>query len=484
MKDEINERAHNDKYEKVKTPFLRERQNTTNSEQRFSEIKQEIRAISDPKIKIPETEEQWNEFYVLDEYWENRLDEIVGEVAFLKYIMPSGRNGEDLNLEKESFLKTIEDESSTYQPEFTYPELINLDLDQLEAKLKSLKQELKEAASDKHLSSWAQLINRLYQLRTNEELAKIGLLQSIKNRNNKQTFAYAKFIYGEVNDDLYQRANLRYQEMLQKPTPENISTIKERQLNPEEIKTYFEEALSIYGLNQEWQVIISNNTSAVTVKWRGKKQIIIPNKPRTESKVIGLIAHEIERHIRVGENGLQKLGILKGAIGLDRNDSLEEGAAKYLENKTLKELYDLNNEPALPFYVMGMAKAKEGATFREVFLDLCYKQVKLKLKEGLPINEAKKESADQTWTICLRVFRGFSDFSGKGFYFPKDKSYLEGELMINELLGSKYEKLLELGKINANQIPIVWALGLEPDNIKYPYKNAAKIIFEKHFKNK
>jgi len=323
------------------------------------------------------------------------------------------------------------------------------------------------------------------------------LAKNILFKNDRNTFHYARFIYGEVTDKLFQRAQERYEEILEQAREGKAEEKKESKYKDlakkiygaEDIKKYFTMALREYGLEERWKVETSKRAKAITVKQRaaGGPEILIPPKRKVNPReLIRLIAHEVETHVLRAENGrLSGLEILKGNIGLDRHHFTEEGLAILRENMVTKEIFKEKERKALPWYALAMYRVKQGANFRETFLDICEKRKKILLAKGKDEEKADQQAKRMSWGTCRRIFRGMTDLSSRnGYYFPMDLAYLAGEMEVEKLLKKGYGQYLELGKTNIRALPDIVNLGIRPENIRYPYKNVAKKIWEEELRPK
>lgn len=112
------------------------------------DLKRELKQLIDPKLELPQTQEEWGEFYVLDEYWEKRIEEAFGEINVLSLIAPAGKDGRNIDQEKAEFFRTLDDPESSFVPSFSYPQLEKVDLEVAEKKLFEMKKELKDAQKD------------------------------------------------------------------------------------------------------------------------------------------------------------------------------------------------------------------------------------------------------------------------------------------------------------------------------------------------
>ena len=162
-----------------------------------------------------------------------------------------------------------------------------------------------------------------------------------------------------------------------------------------------------------------------------------------------------------------------------------------LENSYVDAEYDFSM-----YYILAIEKIKKGWNFNKVYkyiFNKCYKEYlcdcgyynkKNINKKKVIEKDCEKKSVDISKRICVRVFKSFDPKKG-GMYFPKDKIYFEGEVIIRELnkikSGEKLEKYLYLSRVDAKYIPALIKIGA------YKYEkdfNRIKEIAERLWNNK
>ncbi|MBL7155051.1 MAG: DUF1704 domain-containing protein [Candidatus Portnoybacteria bacterium] len=447
----------------------------------------ELEKEKDKELEVPQAREKTERLLELDKRWSKELEPLVEGLDMTTLVAVKGREGRSTDEEKDDFLKSLDKPESNFNPTFEYPHLKKYNLDQIETSLRKLKGRIKQEEPEV-------VINELYRYKVNVEIAQVMLAKNILLKNDRNTFRYAKFIYGEVTDELFQRAQERYKEMLKQATEKKeekkeskYKDLAKKIYRAEDIKKYFTMALQEYGLEGRWKVEISKRAKVITVKQRaeGGPEILIPPKRKVNPReLIRLIAHEVETHVLRAENGrLSGLEILKGNIGLDRHHFTEEGLAILRENMVIKEVFKEKERKALSWYALAMYRVKQGANFRETFLDIYEKRKKILLAKNKDEEKADQQAKRMSWGTCRRIFRGMTDLSSRnGYYFPMDLAYLAGEMEVEKLLKKGYGQYLELGKTNIRALPDIVNLGIRPENIRYPYKNVAKKIWEEELR--
>lgn len=320
---------------------------------------------------------------------------------------------------------------------------------------------------------------------------KNNLFKELDNNNLKEALRYLKIVCKHTDEFSVENNDNWYKEKLEgikeEREEDNIEErLKENKFNAEDIKNYFEIALLKGGLKDSgYKVIIDSAVKSIGVFKKHPKYdnpvILIPENREVDGiKLLELIAHEIGGHIASGfYNNKQGLG----AMSLGRNwETYNEGSAKINEVEIKKEIlgnsyldFKINSSP---FYVLAMEKIKNGGDFNETYkyiFDLAKKEFLVKGRDSFKSEEDANKIAEKT---CRRVYRGF-DKKERGKYFPKDLSYLVGELGAQEMKKNRADKYLYLSKVDPELIPDLIKMGI------YTYekglnmtKNVAKQIWQ------
>lgn len=254
-------------------------------------------------------------------------------------------------------------------PKLDYPKISLEKLDEIESNLRSLKKEIK-------VSEENQIVRQTYIWRINEKLAEVGLLRVVAAGNMRNFKRYTEFIYGAPSKEIFDHLINRLRQRLSKQTdstkpglaevarelladmPEAIdvtlglpevdvvSVAREQtraelsdiisaaevegELNAQQIKSLFEEALQKLKADG-WSVVVTTDSGTAINVSQENREVRIPEKRKVLfQKVQKLIAHELGTHVARRENGVRsKLMLL--ALGLDRYESGEEGVATMRE---------------------------------------------------------------------------------------------------------------------------------------------------------
>lgn len=455
--------------------------------------------IKNDQLTLPEPgSKEWLEIREQDSYWAEKIRPILSGLEVTELIEPSGGEGRSLNEEKDRFLESLDDETSDHCPEFSYPNLEEIDLDGKEEELSEIRDEIKEKSDEGNEAQ--QIVTKLYHYKINEELARVRWLKAVKDGDDNRAFRYSNFIYGSLRDEHVELANKRYDELIEmvdsmedeeESWKQGYQNIDEAIYESKDIQKFFRAVIEEYGFEDQWNVEITDEVSSITDQYKHKNgpRIAIPvGRKVSAEKLLELSAHEIEAHALSDVNGsLSDLFILSGDIQPDRTEDIEEGKAVIRQEQALQEIFGESYETTggLPWYVFAMAQAKNGANFRETFQAVEEKRYQYELRKADGDKEKARSAAQrQTWVTCRRVFRSITDLSQGGRFFSKDKSYLSGRNDVDKVVSASKSPWLDIGKVNIRTLPEMFQLGVNPENIKHPYKNATKIVWGKTLSEK
>lgn len=445
-------------------------------------VAEEIESARQKNLEIPEDPEKTKEILEREKVWADKLTEI-HQKHNLEVYPPIFVNidSDTEKTEKEKFFSSLK-EDSDFSPTFVYKESQFYDFETPEEKLLALKTELVGQEKDP-------IVQALYRQRINVSLAVLRLGRSIAEGDDRNTFRYAKFLYGRISPEIKDYAEKRYQELLEtagkkEETSEVDKKLDRKDFNATKIKDFFDLALKEYGLDASWKVGISEQIKAVTVKQQLKEILIPINRTMSVVELLSLIGHEIEGHVLRAENGrLAPLSILKGEVGIARYGHIEEALAVMREKWVQEKIFNRKTRKALPWYALAISRASKGGNFRDVFIDISQKRKELLIKEGLTEDEAGRKAKEAAWEACRRIFRGFSNTgTARGCYMPMDLSYISGEMELEKLQATGYDSLLEMGKVDVKSLPDIIRLGIDPKIIKFPFKNVAEKLWRERLK--
>jgi len=197
----------------------------------------------------------------------------------------------------------------------------------------------------------------------------------------------------------------------------------------------FEKMFQDFGW-EGWQIAIEPSMSArVSVRMPNRVLRIRAGARFDPQEVERLRVHEIETHVRRGENGaLQPLRLFES--GLPRYSATEEGLAIWSEEQV--GVRHPQQERTLAAMVCAVDRARRASFFET------YEQLASWLA-----------SPWQAFSVVLRVKRGMRDTSLPGAYV-KDYIYLWGRAQLERFLKEGRQlSTLYLGKISVDQVPWV-----------------------------
>jgi hypothetical protein len=462
----------------------------------LSKLKDLELKIKNGKIKIPIFgSKEWQEINKIDKLWGEKLKPILSGIEFTYLIEPSGGEGRTLDEEKALFFESLSDENSDYNPTFTYPNLENYDLDKKEKELSIIQNEIKEKNK---LTNLQKIIIRLYQDKVEEELIKIKWLKAVREKDDEKSFQYSNNLFGRLEKKHIYLAR-QYLSLAEKVDDKVWQTgyknLEEEIYEPKDIKEFFENVLQEYDLRDKWKVEITDEVSSITDQYKhinGPRMAIPINRPNVSViKLLELSAHEIEAHALSDINGnMSGLMIISGAIQPDRTEEFEEGKALLREQLSLKEIFgkkfpNFDKSDIHPLYILAMGLVQKGYNFRKTFREMEKFRYKIELdKSGGDKNIAREKSRETAWTIARRIFRSISDLSSGGKFFSKDKAYLIGLAEVEKFEKASELSWLDIGKTNIRILPELLQMGIIPENIKYPFKNATKTVWERTLRSK
>lgn len=431
--------------------------------------------------------------------YSNEINEIVRKYDTLFFIEPKGENGVSYEEEFSSFFEKIKDHLDEKEylsddkyfemcPTFTYPEIEKIDGKELENKkleLEKIKKKIEKCENE----NVSKISFELLELGN----AKIDFHKYLKDGDLESAFECSKIIWGDIDDDLCQKANEAYKQKIEFLKNKDEKTeledmLESNEFDAEDIKHYFELAITKAGLGDSgYEVVIDDSVTNIRVSTENPKYdhpvvLIPPDRKINGARLLELIAHEIGRHV-VTNIYNEKQGF-KETMGKDWN-VFNEGISLKSEKEIKKavfgdsvENFDYDIDHA--YYILAMEKIKDGWNFAKVFkflYDLSYEEELYKCKfydledkykesdvknddikkEIADLKEQSREKAiDVAKKKCLRTFRGFDLKEGEE-YLPKDTIYFRGEVEVSKMEqiegGEKLEKYLRLSRVDPKFIP-------------------------------
>ncbi len=395
------------------------------------------------------------------------------------YFEPKGVEGRDFNQEINLFLEKRK-EDSEYSPIFTYPEMDKVDIQELKndiANLENIEKNVENETSESVKNIVLEMIAIMK--------AKVNILIEIKNGNPEKAFENAKIAYGDIDDQLCQKAKECYKEkieFLKEKREKDIvksdleKALEKEKFNAEEIKTYFDLALDKGNLRyNNFEVIIDERATSINVRpsdpdYDHPVILIPPDREVDGIKLVQLIAHEIGCHV-TQNNYNHKLGLEGLSFGKDW-ETAQEGFAVRSEAEIKKELlgesysdFEVQSEA---YYILAMEKIKGGADIGEVYDYIFNLKKEEFLAKGDDEEESEKKASKGAKITLRRITRGMYPY-----YFPKDKAYFEGEFMALEIEKEGVDKYLRQSKVDPVLVPDMINAGVYSGS--YVYKRGHEV---------
>lgn len=325
------------------------------------------------------------------------------------------------------------------------------------------------------------LVWRLAMNRAEDALRTLDLATAIFTQDDMDAKRVVLKKYGRPDQDLVTYAwdqveTLRERKPMNR-APSKISENDSRMLcrrkfTAEEIQFWFQRALEIYGLPY-WQVVVDKHARAIDVRDKALHgpAIVIPEDREVNGlKLLELIGHEIECHVRDSANGVALLNRLGGGRLKTDNEVLYEGHAKVMDSEFSRDYTSRLVTTPSPYYVLAMKWALDGNSFSTV----ADKLQNLILSTG----EDPEKALRTTWTTTYRVFRGCTHCENQyGYAFTKDKAYLEGYIYAMQLEHAKLGHWLEIGILSPEElIRVAGVVKFSGKELPHPYMDAVSAI--------
>ncbi|MCL2110146.1 flavohemoglobin expression-modulating QEGLA motif protein [Microgenomates group bacterium] len=238
---------------------------------------------------------------------------------------------------------------------------------------------------------------------------------------------------------------------------------------------------------KKYQVIIDPTASSIDVRDKspfGKTVVVPEHRIVKVDALLKLIEHEIEAHARQGLNGSSdKIGGLGGGSLKINDEVLMEGLALVNEDRLERELF--GREPKITerriYYIFTEQMAAQGKDFVATFREIRPKIAELFLASGKDIEQQSAVIDDEAWLVTYRAFRGHTDTSNPlSFASLKDRAYLEGYLLANQLQKNNISHLNELAVPQLKALRLLARFDVQPSNQDFPHLDLAKRYYSEH----
>ena len=234
--------------------------------------------------------------------------------------------------------------------------------------------------------------------------------------------------------------------------------LKGLEFDAEEIMFYFNRVLELYGI-EDWVVVIDDKATAIDVRDKnsaGRPLVVIPVNRKVDGlKLMELIGHELECHLRSSENAryfwsqilTKEYQPLVPLLAKSDNEFLYEGLAKQND-------VHVTGSAGIPTpnYLIAMDQARRGESFASTF----------EVIAGFEIQKGVKpdKAYSKAWTATYRVFRGCThaknDVVKGGYLYTKDFAYFGGYHLVTaeDHLDFSSMSMADIAKLEDAGIPL------------------------------
>ena len=334
-------------------------------------------------------------------------------------------------------------------------------------------------------------VHEIIKSRIRDTITSINMALGILTENDYETTINATAKYGQLNRDQKSRANIistcgRYVfgDFTSCFPEEQIARLKEITFDANAIHKQFQNALDYYII-EGWKIEIDASASSIDIRNKtadGAPRIVIPAHQEVDGlKLIELIGHEIECHLRDSENAAQlfrdllendsPLAPLIPVLAKSDNEVLYEGHAK-LSDVTIAGAESLPR----PFYTIAQIDAAEGYSFSHVAHHIYELQLDFFGKENVNIKgeDAEDVAINSAWAATCSVFRGCTNTKSHCPYvFGKDYAYLAG---FDIACKTKHPEWLNFASLSLTDLRRLHDAGARLNEPKYSAKNVAIMI--------
>ncbi len=408
------------------------------------------------------------------------------------------------NQEREKFLQTYKTTGTADNPRFIYETADSLDFSEAKERLLKLRRSAMDLAKTVNQAGQDQETKLKYLgcllaiLKINDDLATINMLDGIKQKNDAQTKKALIQKYGPLDDVLIAQADSIYQQSLIGEeagesqsfptilTPQEQQWLSEPRFDAEQMAAAFRWALQKYGFLAEkpgdfgFIVQVDDKTTSIDVRDKNQfKQpmILVPQsineRKRTGKNLLALIGHEIESHVRQSMNGAKLFAFGGGSLKID-GEALYEGLSKQADARFATNYFGEQSPTPGPYYIKAIELAQAGKNFREVFEKI------VELRQAAAKTDKLTDSIlNSSWLTTYRVFRGSTDPENSSAYaMPKDKGYLEGFLLSQQLEALGYDQYNQLAITTGAGFKMLGLFDVKEEDIPYPYLDLQREYWE------
>lgn len=387
-------------------------------------------------------------------------------------------------------------EGRPYNPQFIYSYANTFDIKTNRKQLFFVWENLEQWRAKNRLED---LIKKSLNFKIQDDLATCDMVEGIQKADQHKIAAAIDHKYINLDSDLYNYSKREYKKKTERIyttknhkgmlSDDEVRFLKSITFYAEDIKKAFEWALREYRLlrtkdnESGYKVVIDEKATSIDVR---DKSILGPTifVPRTRKakgdKLLGLIAHEIEGHVRQSMNGWELFMIGGGPMKID-DEMMYEGLAKRYDEEFRQKFFGYKEYIPHPYCTFAIQKVQKGFSFYEIFTEQLDMRLHVKLRIPPDQNIPSYSEIDtkllhrcmhNAWNITIRVIRGHTDTENpRGFTMRKDLSYLRGWQIDKQLVELGHRHVNEAAIMTGADLSTLGEFDLRETHLPYPYKD-------------
>ena len=394
-------------------------------------------------------------------------------------INPSGRivDGKRLTYKEEiSLFKEEIQKDSNYNPVFTYPQTEEINIDDIESKIKDLgimRERIGAEENNEH-------IKKIVFECLDTSSAEMNFIMAVKNKNDAMAYQYSAEASGDIDNELVKKNETYYQNKLKdrsyidNPLRKKLKEIK---LSSQDIKNILQIALDVLG-SSSFKINLKSNAENISIS-DTRKEIKIPeNNKYTGERAAELISHEICTHaismMNFNEAGFQGVSIGKNAT------TFQEGIAMLSEEKAGEHIFGDKKPIDKDWFIHAMEYRRKGNGFGATYLEMKKRILDQFIVQDIEPQKAEIDAEKESLNICRRIFRGMHDFSSNSpYYYTKDSCYFRGYIESQKMAEKGLDHYLTDLKIDPYLLPYFISLKIIPEKALYVNRKVIEAMWDK-----
>lgn len=383
---------------------------------------------------------------------------------------------------KREWLKVAPTEFSN--PTFCYDETLLRQLTDLEPKINTADELCRPFLTDCSSRDWSvtNAVMEVVHRRILEAHESINIARGILEGDNLATSESIAKVYGLPDTSVTTSAHQYARELISGNaivsqqaliSQKEVERLLELKFDASQIKQAFFWMAEQCGFANTRPIEINDCAVAIDVRDKSSQGAVtvIPSALTfTGLRLLMLTAHEVLCHWRDSENAGLLAKNLKTA-----DEILYEGHAMRVQRDVELMFYGETQRLALPWRIIGMDLAKNGANFAQVAHEL-YPMI-------LAYEKDQSKALNETWKACMRIFRGSTNTEDNhsGYVYTKDRAYFEGIALVNSLHGANIGEMAEFGVLSTTDLTMLSTV-MNMDAQNFPYQYPQTLIMQMYEK--